>query len=85
MASVSNRHSSSIIQTTPEVCGGLPCVGETRIPVWLLEQARRLGVSARELVADYPTLSTSDIESAWAYAHSHAGEIDRQILENEVP
>ena len=31
------------IEKTPGVCGGDPCIRQTRIPVWLLEQLRRLG------------------------------------------
>lgn len=30
------------IESRPGVCGGEPCVVRTRIPVWVLEQARRL-------------------------------------------
>jgi hypothetical protein len=28
------------IDSTPGVCGGDPCIVRTRIPVWVLEQAR---------------------------------------------
>ena len=33
------------IESKPDVVGGVPCITRTRIPVWLLEQARRLGVA----------------------------------------
>jgi hypothetical protein len=33
------------IEETPGVCGGVPRIVRTRIPVWVLEQARRLGAS----------------------------------------
>src|SRR6185369_5317265 len=29
------------IESRPGVCGGEPCIVRTRIPVWVLEQARR--------------------------------------------
>lgn len=32
----------SEIESRPGVAGGDPCIVHTRIPVWLLEQARRL-------------------------------------------
>ena len=38
------------IESTPGVCGGEPCIVRTRIPVWLLEQARRLGTSEAEIL-----------------------------------
>src|SRR5437764_3725449 len=44
------------IDSRPEVCGGEPCIVRTRIPVWLLEQARRLGASEQTLLAAYPSL-----------------------------
>ena len=39
------------IDSQSNVCGGEPCVVRTRIPVWLLEQARRLGSTDQELLA----------------------------------
>jgi uncharacterized protein (DUF433 family) len=71
------------IETNPDVCGGEPCIVRTRIPVWLLEQARRLGTSEAELLRVYPTLRAADLVHAWSYVHSHREEIDRQIRENE--
>ncbi len=37
------------IESRPGICGGEPCIVRTRIPVWVLEQARRLGTSEAEL------------------------------------
>ncbi|HID64397.1 MAG TPA: DUF433 domain-containing protein [Anaerolineae bacterium] len=31
------------IDSAANVCGGEPCIVRTRIPVWVLVQARRLG------------------------------------------
>jgi uncharacterized protein (DUF433 family) len=72
------------IDSRPEVCGGEPCIVRTRIPVWLLEQARRLGVSEQALLAAYPTLRAEDLVNAWAYVRSHTAEINAQISENEA-
>jgi len=71
------------IESIPGVCGGEPCVVRTRIPVWLLEQARRLGSSESELLRSYPTLRAQDLANAWNYVRSHRDEIDRQIRDNE--
>ena len=38
------------IESRPGVCGGEPCIVRTRIPAWVLEQARRLGTSEAELL-----------------------------------
>jgi uncharacterized protein (DUF433 family) len=71
------------VESRPGVCGGEPCIIRTRIPVWVLEQARRLGVSEADLLRNYPTLRAEDLSNAWAYVRSHREEIERQILENE--
>jgi uncharacterized protein (DUF433 family) len=72
------------IDSRPDVCGGEPCIVRTRIPVWLLEQARRMGVSEQALLAAYPSLRAEDLVNAWAYARGHAAEIEAQIRENEA-
>jgi uncharacterized protein (DUF433 family) len=72
------------IDSRPDVCGGYPCIVRTRIPVWLLDQARRLGSSEQALPEAYPSLRAEDLVNAWPYARSHAAEIDAQIRENEL-
>lgn len=72
------------IESSPGVCGGEPCIVRTRIPVWVLEQARRLGASEADLLRCYPTLRAQDLANAWAYVRSHGDEIDQQIRENEA-
>src|SRR5438067_9727325 len=71
------------IESRSGVSGGEPCIVRTRIPVWILVQARRLGVSDAELLASYPTLRAEDLANAWAYYRSHRDEIEQQITENE--
>ncbi len=72
------------IESRPDVCGGEACVVGSRIPVWLLENARRRGVSEQALLAAYPSLRAEDLVNSWNYARSHATEIDRQIRDNET-
>ena len=71
------------IESRPGVCGGEPCIVRTRIPVWVLEQSRRIGISEADLLRSYPNLRAEDLANAWAYVRSHRSEIDLQILENE--
>ncbi len=72
------------IESSPGICGGEPRIVRTRIPVWSLEQARRLGASDAELLKSYPTLRAEDLVHAWAYVRSHRLEIEQQIEENEA-
>jgi uncharacterized protein (DUF433 family) len=72
------------IESRPEINGGEPCIVRTRIPVWVLVQARQLGASEADLLRDYPTLRAEDLANAWAYARAHREEIAQQITENEA-
>ena len=72
------------IEITPGVSGGEPRIVRTRIPVWVLEQARRLGASEADMLRTYPTLRSEDLANAWAYVSSHREEIEQQIRENEA-
>jgi uncharacterized protein (DUF433 family) len=71
------------IESRPNMCGGEPCIVRTHIPVWVLEQARRLGISEADILKSYPTLRAEDLTHAWAFVRSHRAEIETQILENE--
>lgn len=71
------------IDSITDVCGGEPRIVRTRIPVWVLVQARLLGTSESDLLKSYPTLQAEDLSNAWAYFRSHRNEIERQIHENE--
>jgi uncharacterized protein (DUF433 family) len=72
------------IESTPGVAGGEPCIVRTRIPVWVLVLARKLGSSEADILQAYPTLHAEDLANAWAYYRAHKAEIEQQMLENET-
>src|SRR5436190_13668215 len=72
------------IETDPRVSGGEPCIVRTRIPVWVLEQTRRLGTSEADILRSYPNLRAEDLTNAWSYVRGHRQEIEQQIKENEA-
>ena len=72
------------IESTPDVCGGEARIVRTRIPVWVIEQARRLGASEADISISFPTLHAYDILNAFAYAQAHPDEIEMNIRENEA-
>ncbi len=72
------------IESRPDVSGGEPCIVRTRIPVWVLEQARRLGTTEADLLRAYPSLRAEDLANSWAYVRSHREEIVAQIRDNEA-
>ncbi len=74
-----------LIRRTPGVCGGSARVRNTRIPVWSLIEARRLGIPDEQLRARYdPPLTQSDLDAAWDYYDSHRNEIERDLWLNQA-
>lgn len=71
------------IDSNPNVCGGVPCIIRTRIPVWVVVQAKLLGTTDANLLLSYPTLRAEDLVDAWAYFRVHKDEVMLQISENE--
>ena len=72
------------IEKTSGVAGGDACIVRTRIPVWALENYRRLGWSEGIILENYPALRAADLVNAWAYVDSHIEEIENAIRENEA-
>ena len=66
----------------PGVCGGEACITGTRIAVWLLVEAQKLGISEAQLLQDYPHLTAADLVNAWAYADAYPEEIATAIRAN---
>jgi uncharacterized protein (DUF433 family) len=74
---------SSWVSRRPDRQGGDACVRDTRIPVWVLANGRRLGMSDGDILRAYPALTPADLEAAWDYAAANREEIERAICENE--
>jgi len=72
------------IEKTPGVCGGNACIAQTRIPIWGLIHARRIGYSEADLLSSYPTLTAADLANAWIYTKAYPEEIEAAIAENEA-
>ncbi len=72
------------VEKTAGVMGGAACIVRTRIPVWVLENYRRVGWSDARLLANYPSLRAEDVAHAWAYAETHRDEIEGAIRDNEA-
>lgn len=71
------------IEKTPGINGGDACIVRTRIPVWTIENYRRLGWSEAEILENFPTLRAVDLTQVWAYVATHEQEIDQAIREQE--
>lgn len=72
------------IEKTKGVCGGEARIAFTRIPIWVLVEARRMGYSDADLLTSYPTITATDLANAWVYASAHADEIEVAIELNKA-
>jgi uncharacterized protein (DUF433 family) len=78
------RTPHSWIQKTPDICGGDACIRNSRVPVWSLVVARRLGIADAELLHYFVApLSAADIQAALAYYEQHPKEIEQEIQLNQ--
>jgi uncharacterized protein (DUF433 family) len=66
------------------IVGGDACIAGTRIPVWALENYRRLGLSEAQILENYPALHAADLVNAWIYVEENQEEIDQAIQANET-
>jgi len=66
------------------VCGGQPAVKGTRIPVRIIAECWRGGMSPEEIRDAYPHLKLAQIFDALSYAEDHSEEIERLIKEEKA-
>ena len=59
-----NQH----ITIKPDVCHGKPCIRGTRIMVSVIMDNLADGLSAEEIVEEYPPLTIDDVRAAISYA-----------------
>ena len=71
------------IEKTPNVCWGKARIKDTRIPVWVLICLEKMGMSSKDIIDAYPTITRNDLANAKNYYNSNLYEIDLQILENQ--
>jgi len=71
----------SWIRKTPGVCGGEPCVRNTRHTVAGLVEWKKQGLTDARILEHHPDLTQADLEAAWAYYATHREEIEQAIKE----
>ena len=75
---------AALIEKTADVVGGSARVARTRIPVWTLENLRRMGASDEAILQAFPTVRKVDLSAAWAYVLLNREDVDRDIAENDA-
>ena len=64
------------VAADPAICHGKPCIKGTRIMVTVVLDNLAEGLTAQEIVAEYPSLVLEDVQAAMAYAADLAREED---------
>jgi uncharacterized protein (DUF433 family) len=78
MTAVSKEH----IAKTPGICGGKACIAGHRIRVMdIVVYHEQAGLSAAEIVAEFPGITEADVYAALAYYFDHRDEIEASFEE----
>lgn len=67
------------IECRPDVQGGRPFIRGTRFPVSSVIQNHRRGLSAEEILRDFPALNEAQLYDALSYYYDHREAIDKEI------
>lgn len=62
------------IVVDPQICHGTACVKGTRVPASVILDNLAEGLSREEILAEYPSLVSEDVDAALAYAADLARE-----------
>lgn len=62
------------ISSNPEICNGKACVTGTRVMVTVILESLADGLTAREIVAHYPSVSEEAVQASLLYAAELARE-----------
>ena len=58
----------SRVTLKPDVCGGRPCIRDSRIEIAVILDGLAEGLTEADIIDHYPQLTVEDIRAALAYA-----------------
>ena len=73
------------IERRPGVQGGRPVIKGTRFRVSSIVQNHRRGLSADEMLREFPHLSPAQLYDALSFYYDHRTQVDREIAELTDP
>jgi uncharacterized protein (DUF433 family) len=71
---VTEQEMMAHITSKPNVCGGRPCIRDTRIEIAVILDGLAEGMTEPEIIDHYPQLTKDDIHASLAYAADLAHE-----------
>lgn len=72
-----------MIDQTPGVCGGRPCLAGTRVPVHRVAGYHRLGYSPEEIIGLLNSLSLPQVYAAIAHSLVNPDETEQALRDEE--
>ncbi|MGH7139321.1 MAG: DUF433 domain-containing protein [Pirellulales bacterium] len=69
---------------TPGICGGRLRIDGTRMTVNQIVMLHKRGLSAEEIVAQYPRRTMSEIYTVLAWYHANKDEFDKELAAEAV-
>ena len=74
----------SLIERSPEIRNGRPCIAGTGVSVRRIAGWHNLGLSPEEIAARIEHLTLAQIHAALAYYHANRDEVDADIAKEEA-
>ena len=74
----------TLIERTPEIRKGRPCIAGTGVTVKRIAGWHNLGLTPEEIAAKIEHLTLAQIHAALAYYHANRDEIDSDIAAEEA-
>lgn len=71
----------ALITSAPDTCDGRPLISGTRFSVQQVAVLNQQGLSATDIVAEYPFLTLAQVYAALAYYHANLEEIQSYLAE----
>jgi uncharacterized protein (DUF433 family) len=69
----------SLLSRSPSICGGRIRIDGTRVTVHQIVTCYQRGLTAEEIVEQYPHINLAQTYAALAYYHANREEIDREL------
>ena len=69
----------TLLGRSPDVCGGRIRIDGTRVTVHQIVTCYQRGLTAEEIVEQYPHVNLAQVYAALAYYHANRDEIDRAL------
>ncbi len=74
----------TLMERSPQIRGGRPCIAGTGISVQRIVGWHNLGLTPEEIVAKIETVSLAEVHAALAYYHSNREEIDSALASEDT-